>query len=200
MRRSTTASPTTSGLITSGFLCALLFSATLGIASADPQQAPTKSTVEHPDGRHDFDFEFGDWKMHLKRRQKPLTGSNTWVEYEGTSIVRKVWNGTANLGEIELDGPGGHIEGLSLRTYNPESRQWHVHFANSASGVLGDAMIGGFRDGRGEFYDQETYGGRAIFVRFVFSDITAKSFKFEQAFSADGGQTWEANWVSTFTR
>lgn len=183
-----------------GLLCALLLCAACGLASAGEQKPSAGSGNESRDGRRDFDFEFGDWKMHLVRRQKPLTGSTTWVEYEGTSIVRKVWNGAANLGEIELDGPGGHIEGLSLRTYNPEARQWNVHFANSASGVLGDAMVGGFRDGRGEFYDQETYDGRAIFVRFVFSDITPKSFKFEQAFSDDGGKTWEPNWIATFTR
>jgi len=161
---------------------------------------PAEAQPTPRDGRHDFDFEFGDWTMHLSRRLKPLTGSDTWVRYEGTSIVRKVWNGAANLGEIELDGSGGHIEGLTLRIYNADAKQWNVHFANSAGGVLVEAMVGGFRDGRGEFYDQETYDGRAIFVRFVFSDITPDTFKFEQAFSADGGKTWEANWVSTFTR
>ena len=180
------------------FLCTLLLATASAVA--DDARAPASSQATSRDGRHDFDFEFGDWTMRLSRRVKPLTGSNTWVQYEGSSIVRKVWNGAANIGEIELDGPGGHIEGLTLRVYNPDAKQWNVHFANSASGVLGEAMVGGFRDGRGEFYDQETYDGRAIFVRFVFSDITPSSFKFEQAFSADGGKTWEANWVSTFTR
>jgi hypothetical protein len=180
------------------FLCTLLLAT--ASAFADDARPPASAQATSRDGRHDFDFEFGDWTMRLSRRVKPLTGSNTWVQYEGSSIVRKVWNGAANLGEIELDGPGGHIEGLTLRVYNPDAKQWNVHFANSASGVLGEAMVGGFRDGRGEFYDQETYDGRAIFVRFVFSDITPTSFKFEQAFSADGGKTWEANWVSTFTR
>jgi hypothetical protein len=138
--------------------------------------------------------------MHLSRRLKPLTGSNTWVSYDGTSIVRKVWNGAANLGEIELTGPDGRIQGLSLRVYNPESRQWNIHFANSSSGVLGEAMAGGFKNGRGEFYDQEIFNGRSIFVRFIFSDIGPTSFKLEQAFSDDGGKTWEANWLATFTR
>jgi hypothetical protein len=165
---------------------------------AEPSQ-PAKPAAAH-DGRHDFDFEFGEWKMQLSRRVKPLSGSNEWVKYEGISVVRKVWNGAANLGEIELDGPKGHIEGLSLRVYNPDAKQWNVHFANSASGVVGDAMVGGFEGGRGEFHDQETYEGRAVFVRFVFSDITKDTFRFEQAFSADGGRTWEPNWIATFTR
>lgn len=175
------------------FIGALAASA--ACALAEERSAPSQS-----DGAHAFDFEFGEWKMQLSRRVKPLSGSNEWVKYEGTSVVRKVWNGAANLGEIALDGPQGHIEGLSLRVYNADAKEWNVHFANRASGVVGEAMVGGFRDGRGEFYDQETYDGRAVFVRFVFSDITHDTFKFEQAFSADGGKTWEPNWIATFTR
>jgi hypothetical protein len=153
-----------------------------------------------PDGSKDFDFEFGEWHMKLKRRLDPLTGSDRWVEYEGPSVVRKVWNGKANLGEIEVAGPAGRIQGLSLRVYNPQSGQWSITYASSASGMSGAPMVGGFRNGRGEFYNQETYRDRAIFVRFVFSDITAKSFRLEQAFSDDGGKTWEANWLASFTR
>lgn len=160
----------------------------------------TAPFAAEPDGSKDFDFEFGEWHAHLKRRLDLLTGSDKWVEYEGPSVVRKVWNGKANLGEIDLNGPTGRIQGLSLRVYNPQSRQWSISFVNSAAGEFSAPMIGGFRDGRGEFYNQESFRGRAIFVRFVFSDITPKSFKLEQAFSGDGGKTWEANWIATFTR
>jgi hypothetical protein len=131
---------------------------------------------------------------------KPLTGSTTWVEYDGTSIVQKVWNGRANLGELEVSGPAGRIEGLSLRTYNPQSHQWHISWANSADGTVGVPMIGGFKGGRGEFFNQEPFNGRAIFVRFIFSDITADSFQLEQAFSDDGGKSWEANWIAKFSK
>lgn len=162
-------------------------------AWAQPAAAPDPAA-------HAFDFEFGDWKCHLSRRLKPLTGSNTWVEYDGTSIVRPWWNGKANLGELQLQGSAGHIEGMSVRVYNPASHQWGISFANSAQGQLGLPMIGGFKDGRGEFYDQETLNDRAIFVRFVFSDVTPRSFQLEQAFSDDGGKTWEANWIAKFTR
>jgi hypothetical protein len=179
-------------------LC-LLLSCVLAMAF-EPVAAFAQAPAAPRDGRHDFDFEFGSWTTHLSRRLKPLTGSTTWVEYDGTSVVRKVWNGAANLGELELDGPAGHIEGLSLRLYNQQSGQWGISFSNSASGTLGPAMIGGFKNGRGEFYDQETFNDRAIFVRFIFSDITANSFKLEQAFSDDGGKTWEANWIATFKR
>jgi len=152
------------------------------------------------DGRHDFDFEFGSWTAHLSRLLHPLTGSTTWVKYQGTSVVRKVWNGRANMGELEVHGPAGHIEGLTLRLYNPQSHQWYISWANSADGLIGQSMIGGFKDGQGEFYDQESLNGRAIFVRFIFSGITAKSFRLEQSFSGDGGQSWEVNWIADFTR
>ena len=152
------------------------------------------------DGRRDFDFEIGSWKTHLKRRLRPLTGSNTWVEYEGTSVVRKVWGGRANLLELDVSGPAGRIEGLSLRLYNPESRQWSLNFSNAAGGTMSPATIGEFKNGRGEFYNQETLNGRSIFVRFVIFDITPNSAKFEQSFSDDGGKTWEVNWIATDTR
>src|SRR5262245_9876643 len=152
------------------------------------------------DGQHDFDFEIGAWKTRLSRRLRPLTGYTTWVEYEGTTVVRKIWNGRANLVELEVDGPAGHIEALSLRLYNPESRQWSLNFSNSAGGALSPPTIGEFKNGRGEFFSQETLNGRAIFVRFVISDITPNSCRFEQAFSDDGGKTWEVNWIAIDTR
>jgi hypothetical protein len=157
-------------------------------------------TLKERDGQHDFDFEIGTWKTHLRRLLHPLTGSTSWVEYEGTTVVRKVWNGRANLVELEADGPAGHFEGLSLRLYNPQSHQWSLNFASSNGGTMSQPTIGGFKNGRGEFFDQETFDGRAIFVRFVISDITPNSCRFEQAFSDDGGKTWEVNWIATDTR
>jgi len=153
-----------------------------------------------PDGQHDFDFEMGRWRVHLERLVKPLSHSTTWISYDGTSVVRPVWGGLANLGELEVDGGGKHVEGLSLRIYDARARQWRIHWANSSDGVLGPAMVGGFAKGRGEFYDQEDFEGRPIFVRFIFSGISTTSFKIEQAFSDDGGKSWETNWITTFTR
>jgi hypothetical protein len=152
-----------------------------------------------PSGAHDFDFELGMWKTHLKRLLHPLTGSTSWVEYNGMSKVRKVWDGRANLLELEADGPNGHIEALSLRLYNPASQQWSLNFSNSASGTMGTPAVGEFRGGRGEFIDQESLGDRVVLVRFVISDITPRSCHFEQAFSADEGKTWEVNWIADDT-
>src|SRR5215212_9686030 len=161
---------------------------------------PVFAQSNQPDGQHDFDFEIGTWKTHLRRLLNPLTGSTTWVDYEGTTVVRKVWNGRANLVELVVDGPRGHFEGLSLRLYNPQSHQWSLNFANSSDGTLAQPTIGEFKNGRGEFYDQETYNGRAILVRFVISDVTPTSCRFEQSFSDDGGKTWEVNWIAVDTR
>lgn len=102
--------------------------------------------------------------------------------------------------ELDVEGPAGRIEGLSLRLYNPESRQWSLNFSNSAGGTLSPPSIGEFKNGRGEFFSQETLNGRTILVRFVISDITPNSARFEQAFSDDGGKTWEVNWIATDTR
>src|SRR6266702_8785559 len=169
---------------------------------AQQNSEASKNSLQHTkrDGQHDFDFEIGTWKTHLRRLVHPLTGSTTWIEYEGTTVVRKIWNGRANLVELEVDGPTGHIEGLSLRLYNPQSHQWSLNFANSAGGAFGQPTIGEFKNGRGEFFDQESFNGRTILVRNVWSDITADSCRFEQAFSDDGGKTWEANWIATDTR
>ena len=163
-------------------------------------QSTQKQSNQVRDGSHDFDFEIGTWKTHLKRRLRPLTGSNTWVEYDGTSVVKKILNGKANLVELVVDGPAGHIEGLSLRLYNPEARQWSLNFANVNGGTLTPPSIGEFKNGRGEFYNQDTLNGRSILVRFIISDITPTSCHFEQSFSDDGGKTWEANWIATDTR
>jgi hypothetical protein len=168
--------------------------------NSDASRTSLQHTSTERDGQHDFDFEIGTWKTHLSRLVHPLTGSTTWIELEGTSVVRKVWNGRANLVELEVDGPAGHIEGLSLRLYNPQSHQWSLNFANSNDGTLGQPTIGKFKNGRGEFFDQETLNGRTILVRFIISDITPNSCRFEQSFSDDGGKTWEVNWIATDTR
>ena len=161
---------------------------------------PWPVSAQQRDGSRDFDFEIGTWKTQLKRLVKPLSGSTTWVEYEGVTKVTKVFDGRANLVELKASGPAGTFEGLSLRLYNPQSRQWSLNFANVNSGVLVPPAIGEFKNGRGEFYNQDTLNGRSILVRFIISDITPNSCRFEQAFSDDGGKTWEVNWIAVDTR
>ena len=161
-------------------------------------QSMTAVAATH-DGQHDFDWDLGSWTTHQKRLLHPLTGSTTWVEYTGTDVVYKIWDG-ANAGLIEADGPAGHLEIYTLRLYRPDSHQWAITFTNPASGVLSTPVVGAFENSSAAFYDREAYNGRDILVRFSISDITPNSCRFEQAFSADGGHTWEPNFIVTETR
>src|SRR6266700_1935467 len=126
-----------------------------GASGASPKQS-----AEQRDGQHDFDFELGSWKIHLKRLVHPLTGSKTWVEFDGTSVTRRVWDGRSQLEEFETNSPeGGHIEGLTLRLYDPQTHQWSLYWATSKSGTIGVPTVGQFiKDGQGEFYDTEPSG------------------------------------------
>jgi hypothetical protein len=151
------------------------------------------------DGQHDFDFEIGSWTTELSRLVSPLSGSNEWVDYRGATVVRPVWDGLANLVELDVSGSAGRIQALSLRLYDPASRLWSLHTA-SVRGGMSPPAVGAFRDGRGEFRSDESLHGRPILVRFVISAITPSSCRFEQAFSDDGGESWELNWVATDTR
>jgi hypothetical protein len=152
------------------------------------------------DGQKDFDFLVGTWRIHNRRLRERLKGSTAWEEFEATGVTRHLWGGLANLDEYDANGPSGRIQGLTLRLYDPRARQWSIYWANAADGRLAVPMVGGFENGRGEFYDQELFEGRSIYVRFIWSDITPSSCRWEQAFSADGGKTWETNWVMAFTR
>lgn len=177
-------------------LGACCFVLAMGLGSLPVAADPTPAAR---DGRHDFDWDIGSWKTHQRRLLHPLTGSTTWVEYDGTDVVRKIWDG-ANTGTIEAEGPAGHLEIFAVRLYNPDSRQWSIDFTNSATGAFGQPVFGEFKEGRADFYDQEPYNGRMIMVRFSVSDITQDSCHFEQAFSIDGGKTWEVNFIVDETR
>jgi hypothetical protein len=188
-------------------VCSTVFVCQPFVGTVPQNSDAAKTAVQHSpaehDGQHDFDFELGTWKIHLKRLDGRLVGSTTWVEFDGTSVTRKVWNGRANLEEFETDSAaGGHIEGLTLRLYDPQTHQWSLYWATSKSGAIGLPTIGEFKNGRGEFFDTEPSGpnGRAVLVRFVWSNITPNSAHFEQSFSDDGGKTWEVNWITDQTR
>jgi hypothetical protein len=170
------------------------------VALAAVSATGLSSAAESRDGSRDFDFEIGTWKTHVRRLAHPLTGSTSWVEMDGITKVTKVWGGRANLVELEADGTAGHFQGLSLRLYNPQTHRWSLNFASSSDGTLTTPTVGGFKNGRGEFFDHEDFNGRRILVRFVISDITPTSCHFEQAFSTDEGKTWEVNWVAVDTR
>lgn len=152
------------------------------------------------DGAHDFDFHVGDWTTHLERLDAPLTGSDRWISYDGTTAVRPVWDGRATLVELDVAGATGSICALSLRLYNTSTGQWSLNSSSVGVGTLFPPAFGRFAHGRGEFYGQETFDDRMILVRFVINDVTETSCRFEQSFSADGGASWELNWVAVDSR
>jgi hypothetical protein len=172
-------------------------------AQTGTSTSASQESLAQGDGHHDFDPLIGTWKAHLKRLVHPLSGSNIWVEFDGTQITRSIWGGRATLDEFKVDSPSTntHIDGLTIRLYNPKSHQWSIYWADAKQGSFGlPPTVGRFINGRGEFYDQEMFEGRAILVRYVWSDITPTSAHFEQSFSEDGGKTWEPNWISTISR
>ena len=172
-----------------------LAGASVGTAADPAAPAPVLR-----DGRHDFDFNFGLWKTHIRRLKEPLSGTKDYVEMNGTVSVRRIWGGRAQLEEIEVDAPGGHWEGLTLFLYDPRSHQWSQTFVNSADGTFSPGTIGEFRDGRGELYAQDTLRGRSVLVRDVWSDIKPDSHHFEESYSDDGGRTWEPHFIADLTR
>lgn len=179
----------------------------VGFAGA---QAPQPASSYQPipaaplhDGAHDFDFLIGNWKAHVRRLPDRLNGSTTWIEYDGISTHKKILDSNANFEEFEVDSPQKHlhIKAQTLRLYNPESHQWSIYLVDVDKGTLSlPPVVGGFNGNRGEFFDQEEYKGRAIFVRYVWLNISPHAARMEQSFSPDGGRTWEVNWICELSR
>ncbi len=184
--------------------CILIFFV-LALSSL-PQPAMTQETaqagsdVSSREGQHDFDFNFGVWKTHIKRILDPLSGSSKSVELNGIVTVHKIWDGRAQWEEIEADGPNGHWQGMTLFLYNPEAPQWSQSFINSKIGELTPPLVGAFKDGRGELFSRDTFNGRSILVRAVWSDIKPDSHHFEESYSTDGGKSWAPAFIASLTR
>lgn len=156
--------------------------------------------AQEPDAARGFDFAFGTWETHISVLRRAGNGAPSWTRMDGTVATRKVWNGRANLEEIEANSPSGRFEGMTLRLYDPQARQWNLYWSNSRDGAMGPPATGTFRDGAGAFYDQETDDGKAVFVRQRYYDITGTSYRFEQALSYDGGAHWQPNFLASLTR
>jgi len=189
-------------------LCAamLIVSSSPGIAQSNSGAANTKiqESGKERDGQRDFDFFIGTWKTRHRRLRNPLTGSTTWVEFDGTTVGRTIWDGRVSQDEGVINDPAGRIEGMTLRFYNAKTRQWSIYWASTTFGgsLALPPVVGQFdaKNGRGEFYDQEPFKDRYILVRYLWLDITPNSCRWEQAFSDDGGKTWETNWIMIHER
>jgi hypothetical protein len=172
----------------------------MAIPATAAGEASQSSTAAPRDGQHDFDFNIGVWKTHIKRILDPLSGSTSSIELNGTVTVRKVWDGRAQLEEIEADGPKGHWEAMTLFLYNPEAHQWSQTYIDSKEASLNSPTIGSFKDGRGELFAQDAFNGRSILVRGVWSDIKPDSHRYEESYSNDGGKTWASAFIANLTR
>jgi hypothetical protein len=157
--------------------------------------------VEPGPAVHDFDFLFGTWRVHHRRLVARLAGSDEWQEFESTQVAYPILGGAGNIDDNVLELPAGTYRAISLRTFDPEADLWSIWWLDGRSPTrLDPPVVGGFRDGLGTFMGNDTFEGRPIIVRFRWSDITPATARWEQAFSEDGGSTWELNWVMELTR
>jgi hypothetical protein len=180
---------------------AALLAGVLGLAPAAAwaqTAAPAQPAVR--DGSHDFDFKEGAWRTHIRRLRKPLSGAHDWVQLDGRVAVRPIWGGRGHLEEIDAKGPDGAFQGMTLFLYDPQARQWSLNFSSAEGGRLSPPMVGRFDGREGAFCDQETFEGRTILARMIWTVTSPDSHAVEQAFSEDGGKTWEANFQATLTR
>lgn len=168
--------------------------------AAQPISPPSKAVAPR-DGQHDFDWEFGTWTTNVRVLRNPLSGAAPdWAEFRGTSVVKPILDGRSNTVELSVKNAKGAIEGVSLRLYNPQSRQWSLNYATVKGGTMTAPVFGGFDGkGRGHFHGQDSLDGRNIWVRFDIIPVSPREARFEQYYSADGGQSWELNWLAIDT-
>ncbi|WP_203454616.1 hypothetical protein [Jiangella aurantiaca] len=177
-------------------VCMSLLALTAGAAPGEAAPIPSTAQASVADGQRSFDWEIGTWRSHVRVLANPLSESpDEWLGFEGTSVVRPLMGGRSNVVEFNVQGATGRIEALNLRLYEPQADRWSLTFVNMRDGLLTPAVYGGFHDGVGEFYGDDQLDGRPIKVRFLIVRQGPDKARFEQAFSDDGGETWETNWI-----
>ncbi len=156
--------------------------------------------MQHEATASDFDFWFGRWNVRNRWLKRRLAGSDDWEEFDATVVARPLLDGVGNEDEFRTDHAGGFI-GMSFRFFDPERKRWSIYWADSRRpGELDPPVLGTFEGDVGVFEGEDVYRGRPILVRFTWSGVTTPTPRWEQAFSEDGGRTWETNWIMEFTR
>jgi hypothetical protein len=171
----------------------------------DPPAAANSSTetrIMERSARNDFDFLFGRWRVHHRRLRERLAGCKEWEEFDGTSVAQPVLGGLGNIDDNVLELPAGKYRAVTLRAFDERTGRWAIWWldARNPHNPLDPPMVGGFEGNVGTFYADETINGKPIRVRFRWTDTKTPSPSWEQAFSPDGGKTWEINWTNTFVR
>jgi hypothetical protein len=169
---------------------------------AENRDTPMTEVLDQcTDGRHDFDFLFGQWNVFNRQLDRRLAGSLTWLEFDATADVRPCLGGIGNVDEYRAIFPDGtSLIAMTVRIFDPATRLWSLYWADSRSATLFPPVKGSFRDGVGEFRGEDLQDGVPVSVIFRWSEITPTSARWEQAMSADGGATWEWNWTMEFAR
>lgn len=181
--------------------------AVLAVAGATTLGAPAEAVEAsalpvHTGGPHDFDFLVGRWTVQHRWLKTRLAGGSEWLECDGTMTLWPTMGGEANVDDNVINRPDGAYRAMSIRAYDPKTQQWSIWWVDGRgpAGPLDPPVRGGFTDGVGMFFANDTFNGKPIVCRYIWSGISAKAAHWEQAFSPDGGKTWETNWNMAFTR
>ena len=175
----------------------------LSVGLAAPGLSVAQSSTETAvPGLHDFDFLVGHWRVHHQKLKERLANSHEWIEFEGTLASQPLMGGYANVDDDVFEVPGGTYRGVAPRSFDAKSQQWSIWWLDSRTPLapLDPPVRGSFHNGVGTFYADDTFNGKPIRMRFIWSKITPTSCHWEQAFSPDGGKTWETNWVQDLKR
>ena len=181
-------------------VCLAVLMLTATTSTGDATTTSSSAPAANDDGQDDFDWEIGSWRTDVRVLAAPLSGSDEWLRFKGSTVVRPLKDRRANVAELDVSGPPGRIEALNLRLYEPQADRWSLTFVNLRDGLLTPAVYGGFHDGVGEFYGQDQLDGRPIKVRFRILRQGPDRARFEQAYSDDDGETWETNWIAVDRR
>lgn len=173
-----------------------------GLPARASQDVPKPQQTPNLSGVHDFDFFIGSWRTHSRRLKYRLVGSHDWEEFDGTIRSLSLMGGLANVDDTEFDTPEGIYRGVAPRAYDPKTGLWAIWWIDGRNphGALDPPVKGRFVHGIGTFYASDTLRGKPIKVRFIWSQITPNTAHWEQAYSGDGGRTWETNWIQDVRR
>ncbi len=155
---------------------------------------------DEQDGRSDFDFLIGKWKVTHSRLQRRLEDDTAWDVFDGTCDMRTMLGGLGNMDDNLIQLPDGAYRAASIRAFNPDTRLWSIWWLDARKPDIDAPVRGSFADGIGTFLGEDSFKGKSILVRFIWSEIKENTARWEQAFSPDNGENWETNWIMEFER
>lgn len=153
------------------------------------------------DHRRDFEWLAGGWNVRHRRLETRLANDTRWEEFNGTCECWLTMNGHGTCDDNVLELPSGRYRAMGIRAFDPSTGKWAIWWLDERyPDRIEPPVYGSFANGVGRFEGDDVFNGQPIRVYFQWSEITATTARWEQAFSTDGGATWEVNWVMHFTR